>query len=383
MQAPNIASAVALTSLLFVVPALGSEPPTDEGALLPGTTLAVELKLDAFYLLHGERDSDAAFLGLAEASVDVDTQAAGLWRGGHFYASVHGLGGDSVAELALVFQGIDNIEAADRFGRYECWLEQRFGKHVSLLAGYHDYNSEFDVIESAAELINPSFGIAPDISQFAPSIYPETHLGARLRVTPSANTYIQAVAYKNLPFSFGDASLFPDQRGTFFGGEVGWALERNGKRTKIAAGLWQYSVETGNQAKVWDEDPTGQYVLAEHEFTTHNGRRIALFVRLGKSNTDLLAVRPYNGGGIRIAAPLPSRPDDIVSVGFAHATGVLGSDRAFDDSNSCETIWEITWLWQLTGNVAIQPDFQYVRNPSGLEDIENSALAGLRIIVSY
>ena len=36
----------------------------------------------------------------------------------------------------------------------EAWFEQSFGERVSILAGYHDFNSEFDVTPSAAELLN-------------------------------------------------------------------------------------------------------------------------------------------------------------------------------------------------------------------------------------
>ena len=73
---------------------------------------------------------------------------------------------------------------------------------LSVLGGLYDLNSEFYVIESSGSFINPAFGISSDISQIgknAPSIFPTTSVGLRVRGQNTDQTYAQVVVLDTVP----------------------------------------------------------------------------------------------------------------------------------------------------------------------------------------
>src|SRR5271169_2368099 len=79
--------------------------------------------------------------------------------------------------------------------------------------------------------------------------------------------------------------------------------------------------------------------------------------------------------GFTLHGPFTSRPDDTAGLAMEYArvggsANALGQQTAFFTKSfvpvqSGETVLELTYQYQLTPAVQIQPDFQYVFNPGG------------------
>jgi porin len=105
--------------------------------------------------------------------------------------------------------------------------------------------------------------------------------------------------------------------------------------------------------------------------------------------------------GFTLHEPFASRPDDTAGVAMEYAR-VSGSQAALDQQTafftnsfvpipSGETVIELTYQYQLTPAVQLQPDFQYVFNPGGgianpntpNQTIQNEAVLGFRVNVTF
>ena len=63
------------------------------------------------------------------------------------------------------------------------------------------------------------------------------------------------------------------------------------------------------------------------------------------------------------------------NAGLAQATGEQASRH--------ETTWELTYQVRLNEHVSIQPDIQYVRNPSLSPDLDDAWIVGCRLQLAY
>jgi porin len=365
-----IASSLLMT-LLLTVPVAASEPAST--SVIPGLDFEAELILDSIALIDGGASRGSAMLGKTALTLDLDTGKANLWNGGRMLVQVLGTFGDEPSSLAGDLQVFNNIEAGDDFGILEAWVEQAFGSRASLLVGYHDLNREFDVLENAGELLNSSFGIGPEISQIGPSLFPRTHLGARLEIRPTGDVYVKIAGYDRLSCT--------QTKGSFYAIESGWMRDRLGslREVKIALGAWR--VDPHGSDSVRDSATAGGYLLAEATYPIRTGATIGAFVRAGQSDDGPHPIERYTGAGVRFGGLVFGRPDDVVSVGLARAD--ISSDHRLLGSPSAETTVELTWLARINDWLAIQPDIQYIDSPAGDIGISHALVGGIRLILTY
>ena len=131
-------------------------------------------------------------------------------------------------------------------------------------------------------------------------------------------------------------------------------------------------------------------------------RTLNLFLRaMGAPLGDRNPVVFGMNGGLVLHEPFERRDDDTfgAAVEYAH---VSGAEAAFNQATafytgtfapvrSGETVLELTYQYQLTPAVILQPDFQYVFNPgAGLANpgtpgqrIGNEAVIGLRTTLTF
>ena len=70
-------------------------------------------------------------------------------------------------------------------------------------------------------------------------------------------------------------------------------------------------------------------------------------------------------------------------------TGAFSNEYAKDKANSgggwatAETVLEWSYIVQLTENLQIQPDIQYVFQPSGLRGIPNALVIGFQVGMDF
>jgi porin len=105
--------------------------------------------------------------------------------------------------------------------------------------------------------------------------------------------------------------------------------------------------------------------------------------------------------GLTLHAPFADRPDDTagLAIEYARASGALAAldqqtafyTDSFVPIPSGETVIELTYQYQLTPAVVLQPDFQYAFNPGGgiaspnlpNETIKNEAVLGFRVNLTF
>jgi len=363
-----------------------------------GIAIEAVLTTDIMHNFDGGVEQDSVLLGNLDLTLEMDTGKAGLWKNGTFF--IYGLGnfnsGKLLTEIVGDFQATSNIEADEAFKLYEAWYEHRFGDYASLLFGLHDYNSEFDVLEYGGLFLQSSFGISPDISQNGPSIFPLTALSLRLKVWPTKSIYIMTALYDGVP---GDpanptrTSIRFDKGDGLFGAlEIGDTTGNPGdlEYHKYAVGVWMLTAEVEDFAGNTQDENSGIYFIGEKTlFEEHAGHgSLGVFVQLGFTHADRNQVGSYWGTGLNYTGLLTSRPGDIVGLAVANARNGSNYMRYARDVEGqavdhSETAIELTYQARVRPWLIIQPDLQYVINPSMDRRLDNALVAGIRTEVIF
>jgi len=364
-----------------------------------GITAEAVLTTDFLYNSRGGIKEDGTILGNVDLTFKLDTAKAGWWKNGTFFLYFLGNfnSGRAMTENVGDVQASSNIEADRAFKIYEAWYEHRFlNDQLSLLAGLHDYNSEFDVVEYGALFINSSFGISPDISQTGPSIFPTTSLGLRLKTQPSEKSYLLVAVYDGVPGDSGDpprtSIILKEKDGVFTAFEVGLSAGQPGEKEyyKLGAGAWLHTADVEN----FDGDPKGTnhgyYIIAEKTLFTESssGQGLGAFVQVGWADNEWNQIANYWGIGLNYTGLIPGRDSDRIGLAVASARN---GDKFMDFKKNIEfvpvdhteTAIELTYRAELRPWLSIQPDFQYIINPGMNQSLKNAFQIGSRVEISF
>ena len=403
----RIASFLVVLVLGMLAPTAGlcqqgaAEAPAEERLYLSGdwggarTTLAdhgleVEsvLTFDTIGVVSGGLERGAIGIGDYDLTFTLDTDKAGLWEGGTFFSYFLGIFGQSPLTRVGDIQASDNIDAPAGFKLFEMWYEHAFLEdRVGLLAGLHDYNGDFQVLDSAQTLINSSFGLGADVGQLPPSTFPNAALGLRLRVQPSEESYLLAGVYDGDPRASAHGANF-DIRG-----EDGafWALEgglRGGEgmqHYKLAAGTWYRTTNFVDFEENERGHNQGVYVIGEHGLYAESDdpeQGLAGFFQLGFVPESRNVISRYIGAGLTYTGLVDGRDADVLAAGMARAD-MSGDYRDYDpDIDTAETAFELNYRAQVTPYLALTPDVQWIVHPSGARSIDDALVLLLRLEIA-
>jgi porin len=317
-------------------------------------------------------------------------------------------------------QGVSNLEAPPRLRLEELWLQQNaFKDHLSVLAGRYDLNSEFYRLQSASLFVNSSFGIGPEFAQSGangPSIFPNTAVGARVAFKPSRNVVWRAAVLDGVPVgrAHGETHIFARGDGALLVGELAllerpdtgvmsrsprFQVGRGMSRAytgKLAIGAWYYTarfpdlVDTAVSGAAAERHGSGgAYAIADQTVwsASHGGpATVSVFAQAGVGDARVNQIGAYIGAGLAFVAPIASRSQD--ELGLAIASARTGShyeqlQLASGTRTHAETTLELTYLAQLTGWLAVQPDLQYVLHPGNAPTVRYAFAPGLRIALTH
>ena len=368
----------------------------DKGVSFDGTALEDYVSVYKGGTIHKD-----TWLGRFDLGITLDTQKAGLYKGGKLHVSMmnaHG-GLKTTADMIGDLQGVSNIEAPRSTRLYEAWYEQTiFDGIFSALAGLHDLNTEFAVSDSGALYINSAFGIMPCISaNTGTSIYPMPAPGARIKFSPNEHVDVLAGVYDGDP---GDPKInthsthlaLKSQDGLFSIAE--WALHYNlplagGLPGTVKAGGWYNSRDVNDVSAVDDrgdpvrhDDNYGGYAIIDQAiYKESEGQGLALFFMGGGAPQDRDTVQRHVGAGLNYTGLIPGRDADVLGAAF---TSVQLSNKArAANGKRGETTLEWTYKININDNFAIQPDLQYVMDPSGDPTIKNASVFTLRTEIHF
>ncbi|MDH5719359.1 MAG: carbohydrate porin [Spirochaetia bacterium] len=354
-----------------------------------GVTFEMAYISETVYNLGGGISKGYASLGNLDVTLDLDFDKLAGVSGLQIF--LYGLGGHGMAPTDFVgdAQATSNIETGqDYFKLYEAWFQYSFLEDkLAILAGLHDLNSEFYANDPAGLFLNSSMGIGTEFAQAGPSIFPMASPALRLLIKPTETFYFSAAAYNattsdpNDPDTIKTYADFKFKNGALVIAETGLYSEEN---YKLALGFWTYTdkVEsfkedsiTGDPVK---ESGYGFYLLSDKSFGD-----ISLFFRAGMANAKAFQFSYNIMPGIVFSGNLWGRSDDSFGIG---ASTIITSKEYKNEMNAAstnvdshETALEFTYKIQATPWVAIQPDLQYVINPSADPQLKNTLATALRV----
>ena len=356
-------------------------------------SVANGFKYEASYIgdnvgnLSGGIKTGYGYLGMANLRLLFNTHNAGWWRGTQFYvnaANTHGT--EPSATMIGDMQVASNIEAGNHTYIQEVWLKQSFN-HFELTAGLQDLNMEFAASEYGSIFMNSSFGILPIISANMPApIFPLTSPGLTAKFYLNEKTSWLLAIYDGSPTDF-DYNPY-NLKWQFISGD-GMLLVTEIQKTTVIKGLegaykfgW-YSHNHFIEKQFNPEFPDslnnsilGVYVYADQKIWQTGKKCIGAFLQMGYTPSDKCFNNYYLGMGINYKGIFSKSADDILGLAVGHES--LTKDVGE------ETVIELSYQRQITPNLFVQPDLQYIITPSGKSsNLQNAFVASLRFGLSF
>jgi len=339
------------------------------------------------------------YLSNLDLRLTLDTEQLGLWDNGTFFAyAIENSGGEKLTgSIVGDTHGVDNIEAPRSIHLYALWYEHTFlDETLSVLIGFHDYNSEFDVTEYGGLYLNSSFGIGVDISgNGRPSIFPLAAPAVRVKVSPSDRWDILMAVYDGDPGDPDESEHFPrsdfdSEGGAFIATEVAYHMSEDTLPGFVKLGIWY---NTGDFIDVVDTDSSGDEIKRNNNtggylvidkmlFQEEDDQGLGAFFQFGANKTSVNEVNVYIGGGLNYHGLIPGRDND--DSGIAVASALINDGLTADSTREDhETTIEITYNAQINDHIRIQPDLQYVINPGAVSGVDNALVIGARTEITF
>lgn len=343
---------------------------------------------DAYGNLAGGIDQGAGFLGMGNLTIAFTTEKAGWWKGGSFFingASVHGKSPSEnfVGDMQI----ISNIDAGNHAYLHELWFKQDFNA-FSFTVGLQDLNAEFLTSDNASEFINSSFGFPPVLACNLPvPIFPLTDLGVSAKWNISEKFAWQATVFDGFQDDF---DVNPHN--------LKWKLDKNHGALAVTEfhstfnigdkeGCYKIGGYYHSKLKEFDEETQltntifnnkyGFYLIGDQVLFERENKKIAAFTQIALTPKSKNDHHYYIGLGGNYYGIFSKEGKDV----FGVAAAILGFHET---SHKHETTLEMHYKWQFNDNFALQPNIQYVINPSGSdENLDNALAAMLRFHINF
>lgn len=402
----------------------------DIGIAYIGETLSV---------LSGGLRRGTVYEGRLDVTIDTDLGKLIGWTGAKTQVrafQIHN-GGRNAADLVGSLADPSNIDALPTTRLFTAWFQQDFGKQASLRVGQLAADDEFLVSTTAAGLINGTFGWPVMMSANLPSsgpAYPLATPGARFQVNPTDTVSILAAVFSGDPAGSNCntspqacnryGTTFSLSGGAFWIGEAQYQVNQDKDAKGLAAGYkigaWYHTANFADQR--FGLDPTGSivtlatmptpdplrhrgnwgmYGVVDQMLWRSDGGSASVFLRGGFSPSDRNLVSWYFDGGIGFKGLVSARPMDTLTLGFAHSNisrnaAALDQDVLFLSGElypirTAETVFELSYIAQLTPWWTFQPDIQYIVRPGGNAPnpndptvaVGNALVVGARTTISF
>jgi porin len=375
--------------LKHILSALACELAAAPAAAADGpVTLGLSYTADLLANVDGGLERDVAWLGRADATLDVDGEAIGLDGARFFFDLIYTHGPDFSGRSVGDAQVVSNVQGDGVLRPYEAYVEFPLGGGGAAKIGLVDLNTEFDVQSVGSFFTNSSHGIGVDFSQSGangPSIFPVTSLAALVKW--EAGSWSARAGWFNAVSGDPDRPTrlrlgHPGKDGSLL---VAEATMRPSPSVAIQLGGWAYTdaqpvIDAPGAATV--RGSKGAYGQVE---ATLSGRedesRLQSWVRLGTADGTSNRVTFYAGGGLTYG-------DDEARTGIAiaHARQSGRASRHFTAEGSqasAETSIELGHAIQATDFLTVQPVVHYVMNPGWRRDVPDALVAGIRLSFAF
>lgn len=368
-----------------------------------GLIFGSELLTEWTGVWSGGVNHDASFRRLFTFDVTLDLERAFELTGGTAFIQYLSINPEDGGSMDVGdFQGHTNLESAEhRDVIYALWYEQwLFNNRLRLKIGKVDANSEFAFIDAAGEFANSSAGFSPAI--FAMPSYPDPAMSINVfltlmddsakAITLGYGFYDGAGAADGVPTgSRGPSTFFNDHWSDDYfhilEAAVDWGrfgpCDLPGRFT---VGGWLHTGEFERFNGAGDRDDAAGYFLTFSQQITArdewegDDRGLRLFAQYGWADDDISAVGRHLGAGLMTRGTFGGRPADSAGIYFSHVDLSDAAGAGFEDDE-----WAIDAYYriQATPFLFVQPELQYIMQPSGNPSIDDALVAGVRIGISF
>jgi len=336
---------------------------------------------DMYANAAGGLKTGAGYMGMGNLKMGFDTEKARWWKGGSFFINGASIHGKSLSENYLGdLQVASNIDAGTHIYMHELWFKQAFEK-FSFTIGLQDLNAEFIASENAGEFINSSFGVPSVVSINVPvPIFPLTGLGISAQWNINDRFTWQTTVFDGCQKSFEHNAHnlnwnFSKDDGLLVATEFHGNFDIKEKKGiyKLGgyyhSGLSEFDKNTQTKNTVF-ENNYGFYFIADQNIFEREQRKLDLFAQIAVAPKSKNEQDYYIGLGANYFGIFSKKKNDALGFAVAHA-GLHTTEHKH------ETALELYYKYQINDNIAIQPDVQYIINPSGSDEKLSNALVGI------
>ncbi len=393
---------------------------------------------DAQGNVSGGIQRGAVYDGLLQPQVDVDLGKLVGWSGAIAHISMLQITGPSLTTgYTGNLMNVSSINAQPGVRLYNTWLQQNaFDGLLSVRVGYMTADTEFFTSTTASMFVSSTFGwpgiLALDLPGGGPA-YPLPAPGVRVQLNPVPSLTLLAAVFSGDPSGHAgqtnpvtqqpDGTVISFSGGVFAIAEADYALNQEkdakGLPATFKLGAWLHS---GNQFGDQRFDSNGLSLanplsngtpsnhhgdwglygiidMALYQAPGEGGGGLSAFLRVVGAPGNQNLITFYADGGLAYKGLIPSRENDTIGLAVAYAR-IGDQARALDMDTqqfsnplnpirSEEVLMELSYQAQLTPWWVLQPNLQYVANPSGGVDNadgtqrRNAVVVALRTVVTF
>lgn len=339
--------------------------------------------------VSGGVDGDTGASLLLDWMIGADFERMFGWTGGSALLNPMWLAGDGISDDLGDLTQVSNIAGRGGVRIFEIWLQQAlFDGALSVRAGILSGDQEFGITGQGMLYYNSVFGAPVFLtSNMAWPNYPLGALGARVRVEPSDQTYLQAAVYDGDPGTeeFNRSGLrvrLDHDEGVFTIAEAGWIFGEDGSGV-VKAGAFYHSDDVAASSSGLG----GAYALYEQKVYREGPipGMLDVFVRVGFAQEHKAVVSMGVDLGMNFTGLVPGRPRDVLGFGFIYARISRDFARTQPEPQTWgyEAVFEATWKVMVTPAWSLQPGLQYLWHPGGSSQVDDATVLGIRTDINF
>jgi len=281
--------------------------------------------------------------------------------------------GETYEDAAQLYS---NIDAGSRTTLYEIWFEQRLlSNKLRLKAGKIDANSEFAVVQNAADFLNSSMGYSPTIMAFP--TYPEPKLGLNVFVHPTTNNGLGVGVFQTA--GSGTLAIIEPAHN--------WNVGRAEHPGRVSVGYWRLNGPVARFDGGQGSGTQGFYSVVEQSgwrhpwMGEHGERKLSTFFQFGHAQGEVSPFTHHVGGGAVLEAPLTERSHDAIGMAATWVRFSSHPSAGFDLRG--ELALESYYKATINKHIALVQDFQFFHHPGGLSANRDCPVITPRLVISF
>lgn len=338
---------------------------------------------------HGGASVDNDFWGRLRAAVELDLGKLASIPGARIYISGLTQSGGNINALTGAYTSASSIVGADTTRLDQFFYEQTLANgNLMIRAGQLAAIDEFGMSAYGDYFLNLELGYASNFEFAANTPFNAGgQLGGLLRLGQAdRGLYVKAGAFSGTPDTFNADAHGIDFRwnDTVVAAEAGYSWIANDRPARVRVGA---HYDTDGHFQRWDgtgDAGANQMIYAGYNQTLWQehggaGRGVDLSAMFFTAPANRNKAEYQGMLSAVLRAPFASRPSDAFAIGCIYTRMSDDYAKSIGIPRGDEQVFEASYTFKATKWFLVQPDIQYVRNPSGNETIDDAWVAGVRL----